>query len=343
MTNLTLVNNVSNADAVVTFKITDASGKTSKVTVPGGGGTVAHPTDAEASPWSVLAITAAGLQLNSALDQTGILVVTDANAIIQFSIDPVFGVLATTNIAPSPQKNPVTPIAPAVPDDGLGGDGSASGQNPISALDNNQNWDTPSPIQTAVPQASVTLPLSMQPQLQSNWCWASVSVSTALFYDPSNTATQCSLANEAFGQANNCCVNGSSSACNQPYFLQESLGWVGHLNMYYQQAFTTEQIIGELDAGRPLGARIQWNAGGGHFVLIYGYNTNAPTLAAAPTPTLGPTPTPTPTPTPAPAPAPAPPTISIADPWYGASVIAIANFAAKYQGGGTWTHSYTTK
>ncbi|WP_024696289.1 papain-like cysteine protease family protein [Pseudomonas syringae] len=340
MTNLTLVNNVSDADAIVTYKITDGAGTTNKLTVPGGGGSVSHPTDSETSPWSVLAITATGAQLTSAQDQTAILIVTDPNAIIHFAVDPVFGVLATTQSAPPPQNNPVTPITPAAPDDGLGGDAGVSGQSAASALDNQQNWDAPAPVNAAVAQTSLTLPFAMQPQQQTNWCWAAVSVSTALFYDLGNPATQCALANQAFGDSNNCCVNGSSGACNQPYFLNLALSWVGHLNNWYEQAFTLAQIMGEIDARHPLGARIGWNGGGGHFVAIYGYNTNVPAAAPALSAPVAPASTPASAPTPAPAAPPA--TLSIADPWFGVSVIAMTDFAAHYQGGGTWTHSYTT-
>ena len=35
--------------------------------------------------------------------------------------------------------------------------------------------------------------------------------------------------------------------------------------------------------------------------------------------------------------------ISIADPWYGNSVVPYAPFPSGYQGGGTWTDSYTTR
>jgi hypothetical protein len=38
------------------------------------------------------------------------------------------------------------------------------------------------------------LDFTMQHQQQTNWCWAAVSTSVALFYDPVSTWTQCAVA-----------------------------------------------------------------------------------------------------------------------------------------------------
>jgi hypothetical protein len=40
---------------------------------------------------------------------------------------------------------------------------------------------------------------------------------------------------------------------------------------------TFQQVRDEIDRGRPVGARIRWNNGGGHFVVIYGYSRIAGT------------------------------------------------------------------
>jgi len=176
------------------------------------------------------------------------------------------------------------------------------------------------PVNAPLPRGSVTLSLSVQKQFQSNWGWAAIAASTARFYNPTHTATQCSLANYAFAQTT-CCVNGASSLCNQPYSLEQALRHVDHLNMSIQGALSAAQIIQEIDARRPLIALIQWNGGGSHYVMIHGYNTDT-TVPGSVAPST---------------------TISIADPWYGDTVIALADFPARYKTGGTWSKSYTTR
>jgi hypothetical protein len=69
----------------------------------------------------------------------------------------------------------------------------------------------------------------------------------------------------------------------------------------------------EIDGGRPLGVRIGWSGGGGHFVIVEGYK---------PCPEQR---------------------VAIDDPWYGASDLTYNAFVSSYQGTGSWTHSYTTE
>ena len=72
----------------------------------------------------------------------------------------------------------------------------------------------------------------------------------------------------------------------------------------------------ELDNGRPLGVRIGWSGGGGHFNVVSCYTWNLLRRGR---------------------------TIQIEDPWYGTSVWDYDTFRTAYQGSGSWTHSYRTK
>lgn len=156
------------------------------------------------------------------------------------------------------------------------------------------------------------LAFTMQPQQQTQWCWAAVSTSVSLFYDPSSTWTQCTVANAELGQTT-CCQNGSSAACNVPWFLDRALQRTGNLNAFSSGVTSFADVRTETNAGRPLGVRIGWSGGGGHFVVIEGYK-----------PGLGPQ------------------RVAIDDPWWGASDLTYAAFQSSYQGTGSWTHSYTT-
>ena len=157
------------------------------------------------------------------------------------------------------------------------------------------------------------LSFTMQHQQQTQWCWAAVSTSVSVYYDASSTWTQCTVVNAELGQTT-CCSSGSSAACNQPWYLDLALMRTGNLTVVSNGTTAFASIRTEIDAGRPLGVRIGWSGGGGHFVVIEGYK-----------------------------PDPGSERVAVEDPWYGASDLALTAFTSSYQGTGSWTHSYTTQ
>lgn len=153
----------------------------------------------------------------------------------------------------------------------------------------------------------------MQRQQQTQWCWAAVSASTSLFFNADSSWTQCKLANAEFSQANCCETNqGGCPACNQPYFLQRSLATTGNFVSETSGSQTVEQILAQLGEQRPVGVRIQWPNGSGHFVMVTGVGQNQQML-------------------------------SIDDPFYGHSYISYASFVSAYQSDGTWNYTYFVK
>jgi hypothetical protein len=157
------------------------------------------------------------------------------------------------------------------------------------------------------------LAFTMQAQLQSQWCWAACSTSVSLFYDSASGWTQCTVVNAELGQAT-CCQNGSTAQCNRPWFLDRALTRTGNLASWSGGTATIAQIRTEIRAGRPLGVRIGWSGGGGHFVMIAGYRACDPDSF-----------------------------IDVRDPIFGSSDIALATFSSSYQGTGSWTHTYYTE
>jgi hypothetical protein len=163
--------------------------------------------------------------------------------------------------------------------------------------------------------ANQVLAFVIQPQgSQTEWCWSACAVSVNRFYSPASTWTQCLLANSALGQTS-CCQNPGSAQCNQPWYLDRALQIVGNFASYSNGKAVLPTVEGEINSNRPVGMRIGWNGGGGHFIIIYGYydcgsgNTQD---------------------------------INVGDPFYGSSVQPYGNFPATYQGGGTWTGTYLT-
>jgi hypothetical protein len=152
---------------------------------------------------------------------------------------------------------------------------------------------------------------TMQTQLQTQWCWAASSVSVSTFYDSTSTWSQCSVVNAELGQTT-CCTNGSTAQCNQPWYLDRALTRTGNLASWAGGAATMAQVKSEIRNGRPLGARIGWSGGGGHFVMIAGYRCDDDDW------------------------------LDVRDPIYGSTDVTLATFTSSYQGTGSWTHTYYT-
>ncbi len=155
----------------------------------------------------------------------------------------------------------------------------------------------------------------MQHQEQTQWCWSATATSVALYYNGASTWTQCTLVNAELGRSD-CCTNPSSGDCNKPWTLSTALTRVGHLASVSGSSTSFANVRTELDNRRPLGVRIGWSGGGGHFNVIGCYTWNSLLRLQS---------------------------VEIEDPWYGTSVWDYDTFRTAYQGSGSWTHSYKTQ
>lgn len=149
---------------------------------------------------------------------------------------------------------------------------------------------------------------AMQHQLQTQWCWAALSASVTNLHQ--RPMTQCAIVNLT-RSLNSCCQSGSSSSCNQPWYLDQALLKTGTLARMTAQYLPWSQLMSEIDAGRPVGVRIGWANGGGHFLAVRGYTQSG--------------------------------MIAVGDPWFGDSSVNYNTFVSSYLGpGNKWTHSYLT-
>lgn len=157
------------------------------------------------------------------------------------------------------------------------------------------------------------LNFTMQHQQQNNWCWAAVSTSVALYFDPTTTWTQCTVANGELSRSD-CCTTGASTSCNVYGSLASSLTRVGHLDHWNASAASFQAVDDEIDAHRPLGVRVAWSGGGAHFLAVVGYLEGAVDYVA------------------------------VDDPIYGKTDLAYDTLKTAYQSvGDSWTHSYYTR
>lgn len=161
--------------------------------------------------------------------------------------------------------------------------------------------------------SSKQLGFNMQPQLASNWCWAATSNSVSHYYWFLSTWTQCKIVNAELGR-NDACNTPTPAGANVPWYLDRALTRTNNFVSITAGQATFAQIKAEIDAGRPIGTRIGWNGGGGHFQAIYGYATWFGQEY-----------------------------VDIDDPIYGKSHLTLVDFSTNYQGSGTWTHYYITK
>lgn len=149
----------------------------------------------------------------------------------------------------------------------------------------------------------------MQPQQQSQWCWAATCTSVDHYFNPNSSVTQCGLANLVFGQTT-CCIDGSTPQCNNAGVTGDVLKMLGRLRVQAEQPEPFNVVDQEIMSDRPVGCRIAWSGGGFHAVVISGVGD----LAS--------------------------PFVTVRDPAYGTNYILIGTFTAAYQGVGSWVRTW---
>lgn len=117
--------------------------------------------------------------------------------------------------------------------------------------------------------AAASLNFTMQPQTQTNWCWAAVSASVGNYYG-TGSWTQCGVATAALDR--NCC--NQPGPCNVYGYLDSALRITRSFNGMNQGSLQMPAIQNQINMGRPIGLRCAWYGGGAHFLTIYGTNGN---------------------------------------------------------------------
>src|SRR5262245_21914601 len=110
---------------------------------------------------------------------------------------------------------------------------------------------------------SKQLAFNMQAQTQTNWCWAATSTSVSHFYWLFSPWTQCKVANAELGHSD-CCNSPVPAPCNVPWYLDRALTRTKNFVSIVAGQASFQQVRTEIDAGRPVGARIGWGGNGGH-------------------------------------------------------------------------------
>jgi hypothetical protein len=156
----------------------------------------------------------------------------------------------------------------------------------------------------------------IQPQKQSNWCWAAVSTSVSHFFNAASAWTQCLVANATLPRTD-CCGAGASdpAKCNAYGYLDQALTTTGNLQEMQSRSMSFAEVQAQIRQSKPVGSRVGWFGGGGHFMAIVGWMVADSGEQY----------------------------LDVADPIFLNSQIPYDSYASAYQSGGDWTHSYLTE
>ena len=116
------------------------------------------------------------------------------------------------------------------------------------------------------------LEFRLEHQKQSQWCWAAVAISICRFYSDQNWPSQCQLVNDVFSgtSGGDCCQDGSSSECDMPWDLRDVLNRAKHLQQPVRGVISFQDLTNEIEARRPVAARILLADMTAHFVVLVG-------------------------------------------------------------------------
>jgi hypothetical protein len=157
--------------------------------------------------------------------------------------------------------------------------------------------------------------IPLQHQEQVEWCWAAIAVAIDKYFNPSSSLRQCDVANRVVRRDDCCGAGAGTTDCNVAEKLQDALASIGRSRGAIPQAYSFEEVQTEIDAGRPVCARIEWASGGAHFVALDGYRV-LPSGAQH---------------------------IHVADPLNPPSEVDFDEFKSAYHGEGTWTGTYLVR
>jgi hypothetical protein len=164
------------------------------------------------------------------------------------------------------------------------------------------------------------LDFTMQPQQQTNWCWAAVAASVDAYFDAVGTKSQCEIATLEL-RGGDCCANGNASSCNVYHTLFSSLNRVGHMgNWTSKKVAPLADIHTEIDAVdmRPVCFRTASVGGGAHFVAVIGYLPGSETVTVSEL-------------------------VAVEDSWWGSSDVPYSEFVTDYRTGRCTDTYYTVK
>lgn len=116
----------------------------------------------------------------------------------------------------------------------------------------------------------------LKAQEKTNWCWAAAASGVASFYRQ-KTLRQCKVATDVLFETLGIKCCNDPSGCDKPAKVRVALAKVGHLRKPVIQSALSlnalrSEIPGGKERGHPVGCGLSDRDGGGHVVVIYGWD-----------------------------------------------------------------------
>ncbi|MFC6704991.1 papain-like cysteine protease family protein [Flexivirga alba] len=109
-----------------------------------------------------------------------------------------------------------------------------------------------------------------QAQEQSNWCWAATGNSVAAYFGYDYSQNQ--FCDMAFGQSTDTtCPNTQANLGND----QQAFSTIGiNPGSYISGTVSYSTVVNQISNNEPIMTRIGWTSGGGHMMVLTGYDTS---------------------------------------------------------------------
>jgi len=131
------------------------------------------------------------------------------------------------------------------------------------------------------------LNVPQEDQQENFWCWAASSQAVLTY--TGNAPGQCGIVDWAREQNEwgdgDCCLNGGSEACNRGNWFFGTAGAVDRVlenwgadSTRYRRAMSEREATEALDDNKPIFVGWRWTNGGGHAVVLHGYNGSTMTI-----------------------------------------------------------------
>jgi hypothetical protein len=156
----------------------------------------------------------------------------------------------------------------------------------------------------------VRLNIGIQDQILGNWCWAAIASMLGRYYGTSD-ASQAEIAAQLLGID---CSRldsdiGLRRSADAEMRLDAALKIARCFGHWSAGKPLFDRIRFEINLGRPFAARIGWNAGAAHYVLVHGYRNEGKRII-------------------------------VVDPMHGPGEFVLSDFPATYRQGGAWTETF---
>jgi hypothetical protein len=168
--------------------------------------------------------------------------------------------------------------------------------------------------QPVIDETGCRLPVKVEQQLKSRWCWAAIASAVASWYQTMRIG-QVQVVDSLLAD-----VNAGKGLYTKEELLERNVNFKLDVALKFVHCFSHwtigkpafERVQFEINQGRPLGVRLEWFKGGAHYILVNGYNDQDGS-------------------------------IMIEDPLHGPHVLDFNRFPANYrESGAVWTETFFT-